>query len=118
GAREANRRGGVNAARALCVAGAGLAAAACAAALAGPWTTGMNPTAHVYPASVWILAIWVAVHGGVGIIMQLSCLARSLAGRLTPRHDMELHNVALYWHFMLVTALITFAVIGLFPEAL
>jgi heme/copper-type cytochrome/quinol oxidase subunit 3 len=50
--------------------------------------------------------------------MQLYCLARSLAGRLTPRYDMELHNVALYWHFMLVTAVVTFGVIGLFPEAL
>src|SRR5690606_37871611 len=112
------RRGGINAARMLCLAGAVLAAAACAAALAGPWLTGMDPTAHVYPAIVWVLAIWTAMHGGVGIIMQLYCLARSLAGRLTAQHDMELHNVALYWHFMLVTALITFAVIGLFPEAL
>lgn len=118
GAREANRRGGVRAARMLCLTGAILAATACAAALAGPWTTGMDPTAHVYPAIVWILAIWAAVHGGVGIIMQLYCLARSLAGRLTPQHDMELQNVALYWHFMLVTGVITFAVIGLFPEAI
>lgn len=118
GAREANRCGGVGAARVLCLAGAAFAAAACAASLAGPWTSAMDPTAHVYPAIVWIIAIWAAVHGGVGIVMQLYCLARSLAGRLTPQHDMELHNVALYWHFMLVTALITFAVIGLFPEAL
>ena len=118
GAREVNRRGSVPAARALCLTGAALSAAACAAALAGPWTTGMDPTAHVYPAIVWILAIWAAAHGAVGILMQLYCLARSLAGRLTPQHDMELHNVALYWHFMLVTAVITFGVIGLFPEAL
>ncbi len=118
GARETNRRGGVAAARVLLGAGAALSAAGCAAALAGPWATGMDPTAHVYPAIVWILAIWAAVHGAVGILMQLYCLARSFAGYLTPRHDMELHNVALYWHFMLVTAVITFGVIGLFPEAL
>ena len=118
GARETNRRGGVAAARVLLGAGAALSAAGCAAALAGPWATGMDPTAHVYPAIVWLLAIWAAVHGAVGILMQLYCLARSFAGYLTPRHDMELHNVALYWHFMLVTAVITFGVIGLFPEAL
>lgn len=117
-ARQVNRAGLVATARALLVAGALLSAAASAAALAGPWTSGMNPAAHVYPAIVWILAIWAAVHGVLGIIMQLYCLARSLAGRLTPRHDMELHNVALYWHFMMVTALLTFSVIGLFPEAL
>lgn len=118
GAREFNGRGGVRATRGLLVLGALASAAGCAAALAGPWTTGMDPTAHVYPAIVWVLVIWAAVHGAVGILMQLYCLARSLAGRLTQRHDMELHNVALYWHFMMVTALVTFGVVGLFPEAL
>ncbi|RLP27922.1 cytochrome c oxidase subunit I [Mesorhizobium sp. YM1C-6-2] len=117
-AREVNRRGGKTAARMLLGLGGVLSAAGCAAALAGPWTTGMYPTAHVYPAIVWILVIWAAVHGALGIIMQLYCLARSYAGRLTPRYDMELHNVVLYWHFMLVTALITFSVVGLFPEAI
>lgn len=78
----------------------------------------MDPTAHVYPAIVWILVNWAAVHGAVGVIMQVYCLARSLAGRMTPRHDMEIRNVALYWHFTLVTALITFGVVGLFPEML
>ena len=51
------------------------------------------------------------------MIMQLYCLARSLAGRLTPEHDIDLHNVVLYWHFLLVTAAVTFAVVGLFPLA-
>jgi cytochrome c oxidase subunit I+III len=118
GAREVNRRGGVMLARLMLSGGAVVSAAGCAAALVGPWATGMDPSAHVYPATVWILVIWAAIHGALGILMQLYCLARSLAGRLTPRHDMELHNVALYWHFTLVTALVTFPVVGLFPEAL
>ncbi|MBB6469939.1 cytochrome c oxidase subunit I+III [Aminobacter lissarensis] len=117
-AREANRRGKLAMAWILLGSGALTSIAGCAAALAGPWTTGMDPTAHVYAAIVWTLVIWAALHGAMGGIMQLYCLARSLAGRLTARHDMELHNVALYWHFMLVTALVTFAVVGLFPEAL
>jgi cytochrome c oxidase subunit I+III len=115
-ARQTNRAGMVGVARTLLAAGAILSAAGAAAGLAGPW--GMDPTSHVYPAIVWILVIWVAVHGAVGIVMQLYCLARSLAGRLTASHDMELHNVALYWHFMAVTAVVTFAVVGLFPETL
>jgi cytochrome c oxidase subunit I+III len=118
GAREVNRRRKLAMARILLGCGALTSIAGCAAALAGPFTTGMNPTAHVYPAIVWTLVIWAALHGAAGGIMQLYCLARSLAGRLTHRHDMELHNIALYWHFMLVTALVTFAVVGLFPEAL
>ncbi|CAH0343454.1 cytochrome c oxidase subunit I [Rhizobium sp. CECT 9324] len=118
GAREVNRRGHVGLARSLIVIGALLASVGCVAALAGPWTTGMDPTDHVYPAIVWILVIWTVAHGVVGVIMQLYCLARSLTGRMTSRHDMEICNVALYWHFMLVTAVTTFAVVGLFPEAL
>lgn len=117
-ARETNKRCAVGMARALLIVGTALSIGGCVAALAGPWSTGMDPTAHVYPAIVWILVIWAAIHGAVGIIMQLYCLARSLAGRMTPRHDMEICNVALYWHFMLVTALVTFGVVGLFPEAL
>lgn len=117
-ARETNRRGAVVIAQISCLAGAALSIGGCLAALAGPWFTGMDPTDHVYPAIVWILVIWAAVHGAVGVIMQLYCFARSLAGRMTPRHDMEICNVALYWHFMLVTAFVTFVVVGLFPEAL
>ena len=118
GAREVNRHGHVGLTRALITIGALLASVGCVAALAGPWTTRMDPTEHVYPAIVWILVIWTVAHGVVGVIMQLYCLARSLAGRMTSRHDMEICNVALYWHFMLVTAVTTFAVVGLFPEAL
>jgi len=115
GAREVNRRGAIGSARMLLVLGAVLSIAASAAALAGPWTSDMDPTVHVYPAIVWILVIWTAVHGVLGVIMQSYCLARSLAGRLTPRYDTELHNIALYWHFMLVTALVALSVVGLFP---
>ena len=78
----------------------------------------MKPTIHVYPAIVWILAIWALAHAAVGAVMQLYCLARSLAGRLTAEHDLELHNVVLYWHFLAITAVVTFAVIGLFPAAM
>ncbi|UVC08547.1 cytochrome c oxidase subunit I [Rhizobium sp. TH2] len=86
------------------------------AGLYGPWSHGMDPTAHVYPAIVWVLVLWTVLHAAVGAIMQAYCLARSFAGRLSARYDMDLHNVVLYWHFMAVTALSTFVVIGLFPE--
>ena len=50
--------------------------------------------------------------------MSLYCVARSVAGILTPRHDADLRNVALYWDFMLATVLIVFALLALFPLAL
>ncbi|TJV24482.1 MAG: cytochrome c oxidase subunit I [Mesorhizobium sp.] len=118
GARRLNASGWIDGARVALVAAFLLTLAASAAGFAGPWQHDMQPTAHVYPAIVWILVIWALAHAAVGSVMQLYCLARSLAGRLTREHDMELHNVALYWHFMAITAVITFAVIGLFPETM
>ncbi|MGZ8444207.1 MAG: cytochrome c oxidase subunit I [Candidatus Binatia bacterium] len=90
-------------------------AAGAAALLAGPWRTGLDPVSHVYGATVWILVIWTAVQALLGIIMQLYCLARRLAGRMTSRYDMDIYNVALYWHFTALTVAITVAVIAGFP---
>jgi cytochrome c oxidase subunit I+III len=47
--------------------------------------------------------------------MQLYCAARRFAGRMTPRHDIEIHNVALYWHFAALTVAITVLVAAGFP---
>ncbi|RYE51464.1 MAG: cytochrome ubiquinol oxidase subunit I, partial [Hyphomicrobiales bacterium] len=115
-ARHLNARGAVGWMRLALFAALVLTACGALAGLHGPWSLGMDPTRHVYPAIVWVLVLWTAIHAAVGMIMQLYCLARSFAGRLTTRYDMDLHNVVLYWHFMVVTALSTFAVVGLFPE--
>lgn len=117
-ARLCNDRAATTAMR-LCLVGAlVLSCAAAAAGFWGPWSRAMDPTSHVYPAIVWILVIWVLAHAAVGGVMQLYCLARSIAGRLTKEHDMDLQNVVLYWHFLLIAAVTTFAVVGLFPLAL
>lgn len=91
------------------------AIAGAAALAAGPWRTGLDPASHAYPATVWILVVWTAVQTLLGVIMQLYCLARRLAGRMTARYDIDIHNVALYWHFTALTAAITVAVIAGFP---
>lgn len=85
------------------------------AILAGPWDTGLNPKENSYGAIVWLLAIWTAFHAVIGVIMQLYCLARRIAGRMTPTHDIDICNVTLYWHFVAITAAITVAVIAGFP---
>ena len=97
------------------VAGVGANAAGCAALLAGPWLTGLDPEAHVYGAIVWVLVIWTAAHAGAGLIMQLYCSARRLFGRMDARHDIDIVNVTLYWHFVAATAVVTVAVIAGFP---
>ena len=92
-----------------------LALAGAAALLAGPWLSNLDPTTHVYPATVWLLTSWTAVHVFLGAIMQLYCIARRLAGRMTAACDIDITNVALYWHFCMLTAAITVAVIAGFP---
>jgi cytochrome c oxidase subunit I+III len=85
------------------------------ALIAGPWYTGLDPKSHVYPATVWILVIWSAAQVLVGVIMLLYCLARRMAGRMTARYDIDINNVALYWHFTALTTALTVAVIAGFP---
>jgi cytochrome c oxidase subunit I+III len=88
---------------------------AAAATLAGPWYADLNPTTGVYAAMVWLLAIWSALHIAVGLVMHLYCAARRAAGRMTARHDMDIVNVTLYWHFTAATVAITLALIAGFP---
>lgn len=86
------------------------------ALLAGPWFSGLDPTQHVYPAIVWVLVIWTAGHAAAGLIMQLYCMARRAAGRMTCVYDADITNVTLYWHFLALTVGITVATIAGFPR--
>jgi cytochrome c oxidase subunit I+III len=97
------------------IVGAVLAGGGAAALIAGPWTTALNPVSHVYPATVWVLVGWTALHIVLGVVMQLYCVARRAAGYLSARHDIDIWNVTLYWHFTAITVLITVAVIAGFP---
>lgn len=115
-ARETNARGRVGLARLALAVAAAMTAAGGLAGLAGPWLTGLNPQLHIYPAIVWVLVIWIAAHAAIGMIMQLFTLARSFAGVMTPRHDGDVRNITVYHHFLALSALITFAVIGFFPR--
>jgi cytochrome c oxidase subunit I+III len=92
-----------------------LAAAGALSLLAGPWQSDLEPASHVYPAIVWILSIWSTVHLALGGLMLAYCAARRLARRMTAAHDIDLANVALYWHFAAVTVAITVTVIAAFP---
>jgi cytochrome c oxidase subunit I+III len=114
-ARRWNRldRGALFYAALAAAVGAGVAG--CAALLAGPWLTGLDPQAHVYASIVWVLVVWTVVHAGAGFIMQLYCMARRLFGRMDARHDIDIVNVTLYWHFVAATTFITVAVIAGFP---
>jgi cytochrome c oxidase subunit I+III len=85
------------------------------AMLAGPWLAGVDPKQHVYSATVWLLVIWTALHGVIGMIMQMYCVARRAPGRMDARHDIDITNAALYWHFAAITAVVTATVVAAFP---
>ena len=114
-ARGANHRERPAAFYAALAGAALLAAGAGAALVAAPMLTGMDPERHVYPAIVWTLVLWTAVHLGVGLVMHLYCAARRAAGRLSARYDIDIANVTLYWHFAAAMTAITVAVISGFP---
>ena len=84
--------------------------AAAMALLAHPYFADLDPTASVYAAVIWLLAIWSALHLAIGVVMQLYCIARRAAGRMTAVYDMDITNVVLYWHFTVVTVAITVAI--------
>ncbi|MAQ16380.1 MAG: cytochrome c oxidase subunit I [Sandaracinus sp.] len=81
-----------------------------------PWRVGMDPTRHAYPAMVWLLLIWCAIHLAVGVIMQGYCFARRAAKRMDAEHDADIVNVTLYWHFVALTLLVTVAAVAGFPK--
>ena len=76
---------------------------------------GLDPTRHAWDATCWVLVLWIGVHVGIGALMAFYCVAGIGFGKLTPRWDADLGNVALYWHFLALSSAITLALLGLFP---
>jgi cytochrome c oxidase subunit I+III len=114
-ARRWNRGGRAGPAVAALVWAPVLALCGAAALVMGPWTTGLDPASHSYPATVWLLVIWTVFHTVIGVLMQLYCAARRLTRRMTARHDIDLTNATLYWHFLAFTAVVTVLTIAGFP---
>lgn len=115
-AREVHARQRTDLARLMLVIGIIASLLGGMAGLAGPGLSGMDPRQHVYPAIVWTIAGWTAAHAVLAAIMQAYALARSLAGKMTPAHDADLRNVAVFMHFFALTVTVTYPTLGLFPE--
>lgn len=114
-ARSLNRRGYAKTFYAAIALASLSAIASGGAFVAGPWLSDLDPTEHVYGAIVWVLVGWTVLHIALGVVMLLYCGARRLAGKMTNLCDADIINVTLGWHFIMITALITAAVVGGFP---
>ncbi len=100
----------------LILGGAALAAAAGGTLLVlAPWSSGLDPTAHAYPAMVWLLVGWVVCHLAIGILMQGYCGARRAANRLSARFDIDIRNTVLFWHVSLAISAVTIGVVAFAP---
>ncbi len=80
-----------------------------------PIAANMDPTHHAYEAIVWVLIGWTAVHVLLGTLMLCYCFARRVAGRMTEKYDADITNVTLFWHFVIITAIVTVMVVAGFP---
>lgn len=97
--------------------GAAIAAIGYGAALAY-WLLGvarLDPSEHVYPATVLVLHLYAGVHVAVGLVMCLYGLARVAVGHATAEHDIDPINIRLFWHFALMMGATSLAVTALFP---
>jgi cytochrome c oxidase subunit I+III len=117
-ARRFNRRDTAAGFYGSLIAAGALASLSAWALVYGPIVTRMNPSSHVYPATVWVLVLWTTGHLAAGVVMHLYCLARRAAGRLSSRYDIDMAVVTLYWHFVAITCAITVGVIAGFPLTL
>ena len=86
-ARRSNARDARGAFHGALAGGVVLALAGSLALVAGPLTFQMDPTRHVYEATVWVLVAWTVLHVLVGVVMQLYCMARRWAGREPSRSE-------------------------------
>ncbi|KKL27822.1 hypothetical protein LCGC14_2381320, partial [marine sediment metagenome] len=117
-ARRLNANDRTKAARAALIAAPILAASGAGAMVLALWLPGLDPTSHVYPAMMWGLTVWTVAHVSAGIIMQLYCLAGTIFGKVTPRYDAPLWNVELFWHFLIITVVVTVAMTAVMPRLL
>jgi cytochrome c oxidase subunit I+III len=114
-ARSAMQAGDAASARLRLAGGGALAAFGMAAFAWSAQAVGLDPTLHSYDATCWVLILWLGLHVALAIFMQGYVWARSLKGLCTPRYPADLANLTLYWHFLAVTAIVTFALLALIP---
>lgn len=76
---------------------------------------GLSLTTNVFGTSFYVLTGFHGTHVGVGILMLLTLVSLSLAGRLGPERAEAVELVGLYWHFVDVVWIVIFTVVYLIP---
>ncbi|HXF36558.1 MAG TPA: cytochrome c oxidase subunit 3 [Actinomycetota bacterium] len=77
---------------------------------------GLSLSTNLFGSSFYVLTGFHGAHVTLGILMLLSLVAISMAGRLpTADHHMPVELVGLYWHFVDIVWIVIFTVVYLIP---
>jgi cytochrome c oxidase subunit 3/cytochrome o ubiquinol oxidase subunit 3 len=76
---------------------------------------GLSLTANPASSAFFVLTGFHGTHVTIGIIMLLSLVGLSLAGKLGPQKSLQLELVGLYWHFVDIVWIVIFTVVYLMP---
>jgi cytochrome c oxidase subunit 3/cytochrome o ubiquinol oxidase subunit 3 len=76
---------------------------------------GLSLTANPASSAFFVLTGFHGTHVTLGIIMLLSLVGLSLAGKLGPRNALQVELVGLYWHFVDIVWVVIFTVVYLMP---
>jgi cytochrome c oxidase subunit 3/cytochrome o ubiquinol oxidase subunit 3 len=76
---------------------------------------GLTLQANVFGTSFFVLTGFHGTHVTVGILMLLTLVSLSLAGRLGPDRAEAVELVGLYWHFVDIVWIVIFTVVYLIP---
>ncbi len=77
--------------------------------------SGLDPTRHSFDSTVWAIIGYHLLHMGVGLVLATYTMARTLAGHLTSRHNTDLNNTALFWHYTVGIGIVSLLVLFLVP---
>jgi heme/copper-type cytochrome/quinol oxidase subunit 3 len=77
---------------------------------------GLTLSANIFGSTFYVLTGFHGVHVTVGILMLLSLVVMSFAGKLPgERGEMSIEMVGLYWHFVDIVWIVIFTVVYLIP---
>jgi cytochrome c oxidase subunit 3/cytochrome o ubiquinol oxidase subunit 3 len=76
---------------------------------------GMSLTTNPASSAFFLLTGFHGTHVTLGIIMLLSLVGLSLAGKLGKKHALQVELVGLYWHFVDIVWVVIFTVVYLMP---
>jgi cytochrome c oxidase subunit 3/cytochrome o ubiquinol oxidase subunit 3 len=76
---------------------------------------GLSLTTNVFGTSFYVLTGFHGTHVAIGIVMLLTLVSLSMAGRLGPERAEAVELVGLYWHFVDIVWIVIFTVVYLIP---